>query len=143
MGKKEKEIKVVLDTNILISAIIFGGSISTIRKAWREARIDPILTRETFEELIDALDYPKFSLTSEQIAFLIQDEILPYFNVVAITEKVNGICTGPDDDIFISCALSADAGYIVTGDKALLYVKQYKDIKIISPADFIKILEKS
>lgn len=114
-----------------------------IRIAWREARISPILSRETFQELIDTLGYPKFFLTAEQIAFLIKLEILPYFDVFNVTERVNGLCRDPDDDIFISCAASANAAYIITGDKTFLDVKQYKQIRIVSPADFIKILQKT
>lgn len=90
--------------------------------------------------MIDALDYPKFALTAEQIAFLIRDDILPFFSVVNITEQIKGICKDPDDDIFISCALSAKAQYVVSGDKALLDVKRYNKIEIISPAEFIKFI---
>ncbi len=141
MGKKEKEIKVVLDTNVLVSALIFGGRISALREAWRAGRIKPALSRETFQEFANALAYPKFSLIPDEIDALIKDEILPHFDVVEIIERVSGICRDPDDDIFISCALNADAGYIVTGDRALINVGQYRGIRIISPADFIKLLE--
>ncbi|MBP1750235.1 MAG: hypothetical protein H6Q52_2774 [Deltaproteobacteria bacterium] len=65
---------------------------------------------------------------------------MPFFSVVNITEKITGICKDPDDDIFISCALSAKAQYVVTGDKALLDVKRYKKIEIVSPAEFVKFI---
>ncbi len=51
-------------------------------------------------------------------------------------EKIEGICRDKDDDLILSCAISARANYIVSGDKDLLDIKQYKDIKIISPRDF-------
>lgn len=140
MGEGEEEIKVVLDTNVLISALLFGGHLPAIREAWRDARIVPVLSRETFQEFVDALGYPKFSLSREEIAFLIEDEVLPYFEVVSVTENVTGVCRDDDDDKFLSCAASAGAGHLVSGDGDLLELKKYKGIKIISPANFIKLL---
>ncbi len=113
---------------------------SEIRASLRDARINPVLSRETFQELVDTLWYPKFSLTRDEITFLIEDEVLPYFEVVIISEKVRGVCADPDDDMFISCALSAGAGHLVTGDRALLDVRHYKGTRILTPADFIKLL---
>lgn len=140
MGEGEEEIKVVLDTNVLISAILFRGHLSVIREAWRKAGIAPALSRETFQEFVDALGYPKFSLSREEIAFLIEEEVLPYFEVVNITENVTGVCRDANDDKFLSCAVSAAAGHLVSGDRDLLELKKYKGIKIISPANFIKLL---
>ena len=89
---------------------------------------------------MNALGYPKFSLNPDEVTFLIKDEILPYFEVTTITEKISEVCKDPDDDMFISCALSASANYIVTGDKALLAVKKYRGIVVVSPAVFIHLL---
>lgn len=140
MVEGEEEIKVALDTNVLISAILFRGHLSAIREAWRKAGITPVLSRETFQEFVDALSYPKFSLSREEIAFLIEEEVLPYFEVVNITENVTGVCRDANDDKFLSCTVSAAAGHLVSGDRDLLELKKYKGIKIISPANFIKLL---
>jgi putative PIN family toxin of toxin-antitoxin system len=140
VGEEEKEIKVVLDTNVLISILVFRGRLSMIRTAWREARIVPVLSRETFQEFVDALGYPKFALSREEIAFLIEDEILPYFEVVNASENVTGACRDPNDDKFLSCAVSAAAGHLVSGDKDLLELGEFKGVKIVSPADFGKFL---
>lgn len=111
-----------------------------IRTAWREKKIVPVLSRETFQEFVDALGYPKFALSREEIAFLIEDEILPYFEVVSAIESVAGVCKDPDDDKFLSCAVNAAAGHIVSGDKDLLELREFKGVKIISPANFGKFL---
>ncbi|MCE5211352.1 MAG: putative toxin-antitoxin system toxin component, PIN family [Deltaproteobacteria bacterium] len=107
---------------------------------WRDRTIFPVLFPDTFREFVDALGYPKFSLSRNEVAFLIEDEILPYFEVVTVKENVNGICSDPDDDKFLSCAMNSGAEYLVSGDKALLELKQFRGAKIISPAEFIKLL---
>ena len=142
MGKKPKKIvRVVLDTNVLISALLFKGELSRIVDLWRKGRIVPIVSKETFEELRTVLEYPKFSLSGAEIKSLIEHEILPFFEVVNVSKHVKGACRDPGDDKFISCALSANADGIVTGDKDLFDLRKYQSIKIIPASDFIKMFD--
>jgi putative PIN family toxin of toxin-antitoxin system len=139
VGKKEKQVKrVVLDTNVLISALLFRGGLSKIVGLWQKGKIIPIISKETFSELLTVLEYPKFSLTQEEIDPIIKYEILPYFEIVEVVKDVKGISRDPEDDKFISCAISGSADYIVSGDKDLFDLKQYKSIKIIKASDFLK-----
>ena len=139
MGKKGKQVKrVVLDTNVLISALLFRGGLSKIVGLWQKGKIIPVISKETFSELVTVLEYPKFSLTQEETDSIIKYEILPYFEVVEVVKDVKGICRDPEDDKFISCAISGSADYIVSGDKDLFDLKQYKSIKIIKASDFLK-----
>ncbi|MCG2723103.1 MAG: putative toxin-antitoxin system toxin component, PIN family, partial [Thermodesulfovibrionales bacterium] len=110
MGEKKKIIRVVLDTNILVSSLIFRGMVSKIVDLWETGKIIPVISRETFDEFTKVLSYPKFSLTEEEIKAIIDDNILPFFEVVDITETVDGVCRDTEDDKFISCAVSASAG---------------------------------
>ena len=142
MGKKSKKIiRVVVDTNVLISALLFKGELSRIVGLWREGKIIPIISRETFDELRTVLEYPKFSLSRAEIKSLIENEILPFFEVVNVTKHVKGLCRDPEDDKFISCAISANADCIVTGDKDLFDLKEYQSIRIIHASDFIKMFD--
>ena len=144
MGKKQKEVRrVVLDTNVLISALLFKGHLSKIVLLWQKGRVTPIISKETFEELRNVLDYPKFSLSQEEINSIIENEILPYFEIAEITENLKGVCRDPGDDKFISCALSASASYILSGDKDLSDLKRYKSVKIIKASDFLKMFDDS
>lgn len=139
MGKKEKQVKrVVLDTNVLISALLFRGGLSKIVGLWQKGKIIPVISKETFSELLTVLEYPKFSLTQEEIDPIIKYEILPYFEIVEVVKDAKGISRDPEDDKFISCAISGSADYIVSGDKDLFDLKQYKSIKIIKASDFLK-----
>jgi putative PIN family toxin of toxin-antitoxin system len=142
MGKKKKKVKkVVLDTNVIVSALLFKGELSKIVVLWKKDRIMPFISKETFEELKNVLTYPKFSLTEIEIKKIIEEEILPFFEVVDITDKVRGICRDPADDKFISCAISASADLIVSGDKDLCDLGKYKFVRIIDVINFIKMFE--
>jgi uncharacterized protein len=141
VGKKEKQVKrVVLDTNVLISALLFRGGLSKIVGLWQKGKIIPVISKETFSEFVTVLEYPKFSLTQEETDSIIKYEILPYFEIVEVVKGVKGICRDPEDDKFISCAISGSADYIVSGDKDLFDLKQYKSIRIIKASDFLKMV---
>lgn len=139
MGKKEKTaIKVVLDTNTLVSALLFKGNLSKIVDLWKNRTIAPIFSQETFREFKSVLEYPKFSLAEQEIKITLEEEVLPYFEVIDITGRFKGACRDPDDDKFISCALAASADIIVSGDKDLLDLGNYKSVRIISASEFLK-----
>jgi len=142
VGKMPKEImRVVLDTNVLISALLFKGELSRVVRLWQKGKIVPIILKETFSELRTVLEYPKFSLSRAEMKSLIEHEILPFFEVVNVSKHVKGACRGPEDDKFISCAISANADCIVTGDKDLSDLKKYQSVRIIHAADFIKMFD--
>ena len=131
----------MLDTNVLISGLLFKGKLSRIVGLWQKGKIVPIISKETFEELRTVLEYSKFSLSYVEIKSLIEHEILPYFEVVNVSKHVKGACRDPGDDKFISCAISANADGIVTGDKDLSDLKKYRAVRIIHASDFIKMFD--
>ncbi|MBI5100455.1 MAG: putative toxin-antitoxin system toxin component, PIN family [Nitrospirae bacterium] len=142
MGKKENPaLKVVLDTNILISALLFRGELSRVVDLWKKGRIVPVISKETFQEFKAVLHYPKFRLSRAEIKTIIEDEVLPFFEVAETADKVKGICTDPDDDKFIACAVAASADFIVTGDSALCDVGKYRSVRIIKAVDLLKMMD--
>ena len=78
MGKKTKEgLRVVLDTNVFVSALLFRREISKLVRWWQEGKIVPVVTRETYNELSAVLKYPKFQLSAEEIRVVLSEEVLP------------------------------------------------------------------
>ena len=138
MGKKEK-IRVVLDTNVLVSALLFKKETSKIVDLWKSKKIIPVVSIETFDEFRKVLGYPRFSLSKVEIHMIIYKEVLPFFEVVETKKDVKGVCKDPDDDKFLSCALSAKAKFIVSGDKDLHSLQMYKSVRIIYPSDLLDI----
>jgi uncharacterized protein len=142
VGKKEKPVaKVVLDTNVLISSILFKGELARIVDLWKKGKIVPVISRETFHEFRTVLEYPKFRLTKGEIKVIIEEEVLPFFEIVEITSEVSGICKDPDDDKFISCALSASADFIVRGDRDLCDVGTHRSIRIIKASHLLEMID--
>jgi len=142
MGEKKKKIRrVVLDTNVLISSLLFRGDVSKLVDLWKKSAFIPVISKETFEELEAVLHYPKFGLSKEERGEMVEEEILPFFEVVEVKQEVKGICRDPADDKFISCAVSAGADFIVTGDKDLMDVKKCRSVKVLSASDFLEMLD--
>lgn len=130
--------RVVLDTNVVISALLFKGEASRVHALWKKGAFKIAASREIVDEYLRVLAYPKFKLTENEIKGLIQKELLPFVEPVTIVEKVNGVCVGPDDDKFLACAIAAKAGVIVSGDAHLLSIKSFKGCAIVTTEKFLK-----
>jgi hypothetical protein len=133
-------LKVVVDTNVLVSALLFGGTPGKLIVLWQTGAIKPLASKEIFDEYLRVLTYPKFGLSEEEIHFLLYQQILPYFDVIDIQPGPRIISKDPEDEKFIKCALAGKATFIISGDQHLLALKSYQKIKILSPADFLKIV---
>ena len=110
-----KPTRVVLDTNCLISALLFSnGEVSWLRDAWQSERFTPLANRDTVKELIRVLAYPKFKLNKDEQVILLAD-FLPYAEIVQIAEISSGLPTlrDPDDVMFITLAVTAKAEALV------------------------------
>jgi putative PIN family toxin of toxin-antitoxin system len=128
---------VVIDTNVLVSALLFGGVPGKLVPLWKERTIWPRASKEIIEEYIRVLAYPKFQLSEEEINFLLHYEILPYFEISSIKEGPILVVKDPSDDKFIRCAQAAGARVIISGDQHLLKLSPYRQIQIISPSGFL------
>ena len=131
-------IRVILDTNGLVSALLFSGKLGRIVEGWKSGIFVPVFSREIFDEFRKVLAYPKFSLTVQEIAALIEDDVLPFCEVVEIGEEILSVCRDPADDPFLSCAVAASADYIISGDKDLLTLGNFRSIPIVTVAAFLQ-----
>ena|SRR5690606_27927020 len=130
--------RVVLDTNCLVSALIFSrGRFAWLREAWQSGRCVPLASRDTVGELLRVLNYPKFKLArNEQEALLA--EFLPYVETVGIEMPPDGLpdIRDPDDLIFLALAVAAGADALVSGDGHLHAVKADFPIPSLTVAEF-------
>ena len=128
--------KIILDTNVLVSGIFFTGPPCQILEAWREGRLHLAISQEILDE------YRRVGeILSEQFPAIVLRPILDLvaanaeiFPVQCLTEPV---CDDPDDDKFLACALAAKSKVIVSGDKHLLKVSGFRGIKVIKPREFV------
>jgi len=131
--------KVVLDTNVYISAIVFGGKPGEIRELSRKGKINILISEAILKEIAEILRR-KFNWQNWQISQAI-DEIREFATLVIPGELISVIKEDDADNRVLECALEGEAQYIVSGDEHhLLPLREYQDIKILSPADFLNVI---
>lgn len=130
--------KVVFDTNILISAIIFGGNPRACLELARTGEIQLYTTKVLLVELARKLK-EKFSWQDEDINEVIKD-IVVFAEIIQPKLKLSLIKAYPDDNRVLECAQEANADFIVSGDKKhILVLKKFNNILIITAAEFLKL----
>jgi putative PIN family toxin of toxin-antitoxin system len=134
--------RVVIDTNIVISALIFAGRISRLRLAWQDGLFTPLVSKATTTELLRVLAYPKFKLTPTDQEDLLSDYIL-FCEAITMPDRLPVIaeCSDPFDVPFLLLAVVSEADYLVTGDRDLLSLKDNFSCPIITAADFLNIID--
>jgi len=138
-------LRVVLDTNVVVSALVFQhGRLAWIRNAWMARRFTPLASRAPIDEIVRVLTYPKLQLTSDEIDVLLAD-YLPFVQAMEIkagSETVPELAD-PDDRMFLELAAGGRAGFLVTGDRDLLRLSRVGNCQIIAPAELGAILERT
>ena len=131
-------IKLVLDTNIYISAFYWGGNPQKIMNQIAEGLYELYISNEILNEIADVMALPKFKTDPELIERYIRT-IEKIGKKVFITGNVKGICRDKDDDDKIECGILCGADYLLTGDYDLLVLKSYQQMEIITVKEFLKI----
>jgi putative PIN family toxin of toxin-antitoxin system len=127
--------RVVLDTNVVFSALIWRKGWT--RKAWdlaREKQIDFITSQILFDELVDLLTRPKTEKILKKVELTAEMIIEGFRQSVIIVESatIPRIVDDPDDDHVLACAVGGNADFIVTGDDDLLRLEIFQNIPIIT-----------
>jgi len=135
-----KPLRVVLDTNVVLSALVFGGALTSIRSGWEMRRFIPLTSTATVHELLRALTYPKFGLTIAEQEELLAD-YLPYVEVVRIPNPPPPTppCRDEQDLPFLHLAIAGKAGAIVSGDRDLLALADTRGLcSVLTVESFLK-----
>ena len=116
--------RLVLDTNLVLSALLFRkGAVAWLRSGWQSEMFLPLVSRETVAELIRVLAYPKFALEVGEREDLLAD-YLPWCETITTVGLLEiPACRDPFDRPFLQLALEAGADALVTGDMDLLCLK--------------------
>lgn len=128
--------KVVFDSNIFISSIVYGGKPRQVFQSAIEGKVKLYVSREILEEVEEVLQRPKFKYHFQMIDLVIT-EIHNIAKVVIPRRKINYIKDDPHDNIILECAVESESNYIVTGDEHLLGLKEYENIQILNPVEFL------
>ncbi len=127
--------RVVLDTNVVVSALLFRGPTSVLHAVWKRRTIELLATDVSLAELARVLGYRKFHLTAELVTGLMATEVLPYAAMV-MPNRHPPACRDRDDDEFLWCARDGGAEALVTGDPDLLALRpSWEGVMILAVAE--------
>lgn len=137
MGARQEvtPLRLVLDTNVVLSALLFSrGRLEWLRLSWQAGEVLPLISRETVEELLRVLNYPRFQLEIAEQEVLLA-EYLPWCETVIVPNPLPPLpeCRDPFDLKFLELALAAGADGLVTGDADLLVLAETFSVAIITP----------
>lgn len=132
--------KIVVDTNIYISAIFWGGKPREVINLGRSGEILIFTSPEIEKEIAKKLS-AKFRLTQDEVENILMD--FSTFTIPTVVSlHINAVSEDPEDNKFIECAYSCKADYIISGDRHLLSLKEYAGIKILKASEFFSIVSK-
>lgn len=135
--------RVVIDTNCLVSALIFSrGRFAWLREAWRTKRFIALASHDTVSALLRVLAYPKFRLTRDEQETLLA-EFLPYVETVQVDKTPEGLpdIRDPDDTLFLALATVGCADALVTGDGDIQAIRDQFHMRILTVAEFAEWLQ--
>jgi putative PIN family toxin of toxin-antitoxin system len=132
-------LRVVLDTNVLISGILFGGKPRKILEIAIRGDIRLCLSEPILEELRGVLQRSKFDYSPEMIQSILT-ELTGIADFVNPSETLNVILEDPEDNRILECAVEAKANYIISGDLHLLKLSRYRNIEVLNVAAFLEIV---
>lgn len=138
--------RVVLDTNVVLSALLFrSGRLSQIRQSWQTRRFVPLVCRQSMVELVRVLGYKKFKLSQTDLNTALAI-YMPYVETHTLEHPTQPMahvpqCRDPKDQIFLDLAHSAQADCLVTGDEDLLVLHdplhKHMAFSICTPVSFL------
>ncbi len=132
-----EKIKVVIDTNVLISSL-WGGKPGKIVELWDDEAILIVVSQQVLDEYFNVLN--RFDLSEEDI----EDLTILFANpnktiIVEPKVKIHLIKVDPEDNKFLECALEGKTKFIISGDKHILDLKYFQDIRIVTASEFLNL----
>ena len=131
--------RVVLDTNIFISAVL-GGRLGVIIDEWKAGKFTLIITDAIAREYLDVINRPKFKIPQNEI-IAATDYLLQTAEFVTPQEEIHIIVADLTDNKFLEAAVAGKVNFIVSGDNHLLELKSFREIPIVTAREFITWLE--
>lgn len=136
--------KVVFDTNIWLSGIFWKGEASRVVESCINKKVEIIITNEILSEIIDVLNkelkFQKFIENRKQSVEDLIRTILSFSTLIKTTSKIDLIKDHPQDNIILEAALDGNSNYIISYDNHILNMFEFREIKIITPKEFLELI---
>ncbi len=136
----------VLDTNLLISGVLWKGIPFQLLRWAENGELVIYTSLEILAEVHRVLHYPKFEKIINTVERSPNDlfaKLISLCTLIRVTRTVKGVCVDPDDEKFLSCALSANCDVLVSGDKHLLDIGKYRSVRILTAKAFYQEYDKN
>jgi len=136
--------RIVADTNIIVSGFLFGGVPLRVLNAGKIGIIELCTSQALLDEFAEVIERPHFDRKFDETGISRRRMVSDYAAIsTVVTTATLGeqVSRDPDDDEVIACAVAADCEFIVTGDHDLLVLEEYRNIKIMTAAEFLLELE--
>jgi len=131
--------KIVIDTNVFVSSFFWGGHPRELFERVINGFDELYITDEILKEITSVMSSSKFNVNNSEIEDYIR--IIEKYSKNIVTKDIpKSISRDKNDDKILQCGLDGNVNYIVTGDKDLLVLKEYRTIKIINPRDYLEIV---
>ena len=134
-------VKVVYDTNIIISAVIAKGRPYLLLQLAYNDKLDLFISPDLLREYEEVIKRPKFKISKADISGTL-NLIKAHSKMVIPKIKVDEIPKDQADNKVLECALAAKADYLITGNKNHFTFSEFKGIKVLSPAEFTEVISK-
>jgi putative PIN family toxin of toxin-antitoxin system len=135
-------VKIVLDTNVIMSAYLFGGRPLQVLRLAEKGAVELLTCREALSELIEVLHRDKFSSRLNGLGMTSEDVLSNYLDIAVSIASADEVaaCEDADDNLFIGIALAGDADFIVSGDKHLLRCSAKSPVPVLRVSEFLALL---
>lgn len=135
--------KITVDTNVLISATFWYGSSNEIIEKVENKEIELLLSKEIIEEFANVLDYEEIQQKIKDKNLEMKktvEKIVSISTIIEPKQKFDVVKDDTKDNKIIECAVEGNVDYIISQDNHLLKLKEFKEIKILSPEEFLKMI---
>lgn len=138
-NKTDQKLRVVIDTNVWISGLVFGGRPGEILQLFVDDRVQVVISEELISELRRKI-LQKFPLFTPKFKLLGASLRLDA-EMVRLGNQIVRISRDPNDNMFIETALAGACDFIISGDKDLLVLKHVQHIRIVTPNEFLELFQ--
>ena len=138
----QKPIKVIIDTNLWISFLI-GKQLASLKPLLVEKTVQPILSEQLLQEIILVTQRPKLQKYFPQSKV---EELIALLKIIGLSIEIKAkvsICRDPKDNYLLALAQDSQADFLITGDKDLLILEQFKSTQIVTYQDFLQTIQKN
>ncbi len=132
--------KIVADTNVIVSALLWKKKLERFARLINEQKIILCFSSQTIDELIRVAEYPHILNKARNAGidiFAVIDKLIANSIIVHPRFIPSLIVEDPSDNMFLACAIEAEADFLVSGDKHLLKLKSFQNIPILAPKQFL------